>query len=181
MEQFLGLREDIGRFALGAYFAELLECVSDEDRPNAAVLHLGLNALYALSRSLYPPGHIKAVFEMRLMCLSGYTPALDDCGVCGETQPECPRFSPANGMLHCDRCRPEEQLPSVPLCAASLAAMRHVSHAEEKKIFSFTLDEAAAGRFRTACEVYVLTQLERGFTSLDYWRKLRAGENRKNG
>ncbi len=176
VEQFLGIREDIERFALGAYFAELLECVSDEDRPNAAVLRLGLNALYALSRSLYPPTHIKAVFELRLMCLSGFLPALEECGVCGEAQPERPRFSPANGMLHCVRCRSDEPLPSVPLCVSSLAAMRHVSHAEEKKIFSFTLDEAAAGRFLTACEVYVHTQLERGFTSLDYWRKLCAGK-----
>jgi len=179
VEQFLGIREDIGRFALGAYFAELLECVSDEDRPNAAVLRLGLNALYALSRSLYPPAHIKAVFELRLMCLSGFAPALDACGICGETQPALPRFSPASGMLHCARCRQEEPLPSLPLCAASLAAMRHASRAEEKKIFSFTLDEAAAGRFFTASESYVCTQLERGFASLDYWRKLRAGEKDK--
>ena len=83
VEQFLGLRSDIAKLALAAYFAELLETVSDEDSPNPEVLRLGLNSLYALSEDLYPPEHIKAVFELRLMCLAGFEPSLDCCPVCG--------------------------------------------------------------------------------------------------
>ena len=40
VEQFLGLREDIALLALGTYFAELLEAVSDEDSPNPEVLRV---------------------------------------------------------------------------------------------------------------------------------------------
>ncbi|MFR1189239.1 MAG: DNA repair protein RecO [Oscillospiraceae bacterium] len=76
VEEFLGLRADLGAFALGSYFAELLETVSAEEYPDPPVLQLGLNSLYALSRALCPPEQIKAVFELRLMCLSGYEPDL---------------------------------------------------------------------------------------------------------
>ena len=55
VEEFLGLRADLGAFALGSYFAELLETVSAEEYPDPPVLQLGLNSLYALSRALCPP------------------------------------------------------------------------------------------------------------------------------
>ena len=50
--------------------------VSAEEYPDPPVLQLGLNSLYALSRALCPPEQIKAVFELRLMCLAGYEPDL---------------------------------------------------------------------------------------------------------
>jgi DNA repair protein RecO (recombination protein O) len=177
VEQFLGLRDDLAGFALGVYFAELLEAVSDEDCPSAALLQLGLNALFALSRALYPPEHIKAVFELRLICLAGFLPVLDACGVCGVPQPERPCFSVRGGALCCGGCRMEETEPPMPLCAASLAAMRHVSMASPKKIFSFTLDDGAAKRFYAVCEAYARAQLERGFGSLDYWKQVRRAED----
>ena len=76
------------------------------------------------------------------------------------------------GGVHCTGCAPGAPGKSVLLCGASLAAMRHVCSAGEKKIFSFTLDETSDERFCTACEEYTLAQLDRGFGTLDYWRSL---------
>ena len=90
VEEFLGLRADLGAFALGSYFAELLETVSAEEYPDPPVLQLGLNSLYALSRALCPPEQIKAVFELRLMCLAGYEPDLSCCARCGTPEPAEP-------------------------------------------------------------------------------------------
>ena len=173
VEQFLGLREDIALLALGTYFAELLEAVSDEDSPNPEVLRLGLNSLFALGSGLYAPEHIKAVFELRLMCLSGYEPALDCCPVCGKEEIASPVFSTLGGAVLCGKCRNLEYGETFPLCAASLAAMRHISGAESKKIFSFSLDDKAAKRLYTVCEAYVFAQLERRFSALDYWRQVK--------
>ena len=173
VEQFLGLREDIALLALGTYFAELLEAVSDEDSPNPELLRLGLNSLYALGSGLFPPEHIKAVFELRLMCLSGYEPALESCPVCGKEEMSSPVFSTLGGAVLCGKCRNTEYGETFPLCEASLAAMRHISGAESKKIFSFALDDNAAKRLYTVCEAYVLAQLERRFSALDYWRQVK--------
>ena len=173
VEQFLGLREDIARLSLGAYFAELLEAVSDEDSPNPEVLRLGLNSLFALSGGLYPPEHIKAVFEMRLMCLSGYEPVLELCPVCGKQDMEAPVLSTLGGTVLCGKCRSGDYGETFPLCGASLSALRHISGADSKKIFSFTLDDAAEKKLNAACEAYVKAQLERRFSSLDYWKSVR--------
>lgn len=169
VEQFLGLREDISKLALGMYFAELLEAVSDEDSPNSAVLSLGLNSLFALSRGLYPPEHIKAVFELRLMCLAGFEPALDGCMICGEPFPQRPCFSIYEGGLVCDSCVSGARKMS----PGALEAVRHIVTAPPKRIFAFSLDEQGERELAWTAESFVAAQLEGKFPSLDYWKKVK--------
>lgn len=171
IEQFLGLREDIASLALGTYFAELLEALSDEDCPDVQMLSLGLNALFALSRGLYPPEHIKAVFELKLMCLAGYEPITDCCSACGE-EPIKPVFSTGGGTVLCNKCA-SGYGETLPLCDAALAAMRHIVGADTKRAFSFALDSEPQKRLSRACESYVTDQLDRRFQSLDYWRSVK--------
>ena len=59
IEEFTGLRQDISALALGSYFAECLEALSQEDIPDAAMVQLGLNSLCALSNALYGQAIIK--------------------------------------------------------------------------------------------------------------------------
>ncbi len=170
IEQFLGLREALDDLALGTYFAELLETVSDADAPSPAVLQLGLNSLYALSRKLHAPELIKAVFELRLMCLAGFTPEVFRCCVCGAEEPEEPLFS-FSGGIHCRHCPMPGQ--SVALSGEVLAAVRYILLAEPKKIFSFTLGGEALGKLGELAEGYTEAQLDRRFSSLDYWRTVK--------
>ncbi|MBR6207715.1 MAG: DNA repair protein RecO [Oscillospiraceae bacterium] len=176
LEDFAALRADFSDLSLAYYFAELLETTAVEGTADPALLHLGLNALFALSRKLYPPEHIKAVFELRLMSLSGFAPALDRCSVCGEPNPEAPWFSLRGGTIRCGRCPRQEEGRSLPLCQASLAAMRHVCHASPKRIFSFTLDGPSSRRFSKACQEFAAVQLDREFRTLDFWQKLQPEE-----
>ena len=50
IEEFRGLRGDLGKLALGSYFAEAVEAVAEEGRGEADLLSLILNALYALDQ-----------------------------------------------------------------------------------------------------------------------------------
>lgn len=174
IEQFSGLRQDLAALALGGYVVELLEATADEDSPNPALLKLGLNTLYALSHRLFPLEHSKAVFELRLMCLAGFEPNVFACPVCDRQMPEDPRFSLRGGTIHCCDCMPGAPGLSLPLCAASLAAMRYIVTAPPKKVFSFTTgDPEAEQRLYAVCEAYVTAQLERTFGTLDYWKTVR--------
>lgn len=172
IEQFLPLRQDIAALALGMYFAEMLEAVSDEDSPNPDLLQLGLNSLYALSRGMYDPRLIKAVFELRLMCLSGFEPDLYGCTACGEETPEDALFSLKGGVIHCRSCAPGAAGVSMPLCREALDAMRYIAFAEPKKIFAFSIPEPALRQLGDIAEAYVAAQLERGFSALDYWKSV---------
>ncbi len=173
IEQFLGLREDIAQLALGAYFAELLDTVCPEEQPAGPALQLALNALYALSRGVYGPEHVKAVFELRLMCLEGFQPEVAACGVCGRTEPDGPMFSPGSGMVHCAGCAPGALGASVALDGEALSAMRHIVSAPAKKEFSFAIPDDSLERLGRATELFARYQLEKSFYSLDYWKSVK--------
>ena len=170
-EPFTGLREEMERLALGAYFAECMEAFSVEEQPEPALLQLGLNSLYALSHGLYSQEKIKAAFELRLMCLSGYTPELTACAVCGR-EPEEPVLSLERGRVCCAVCA-HAMGERVKLGRGALEAMRFVCAAPPKQLLRFPLDDEAGACLGDAAERYLLRHAERGFSSLDYWNNIR--------
>ncbi|MBQ8830948.1 MAG: DNA repair protein RecO [Oscillospiraceae bacterium] len=174
IEMFEGLRYDLEALALGSYFAQVLEAVSDEDMQNPAILSLGLNALYVLSENKYPQEIIKPAFEMRLMALSGFAPLLDACSVCGSENPVNPRLDLTGGTIRCRDCREEGEFSdTAPLCQGSFDALRHIISCDSKRVFSFSLGLDAAKRLYRASESYLKTQLDRGFSTLEYYNSVR--------
>ena len=170
--EFLGMRSDLEKFALGCYFAEMTELLTVEDVPAPELLSLLLNSLHALDQLDRKPSLIKAAFEWKAMCLAGYEPVLDACAICG-ADPEQPGFHLSEGVLHCATCREEVgEGISMPLSRAALSAMRHVAYGDPKRLFSFRLDDASLKQMGNACEAYVLTQLERGFGTLDFYKQM---------
>ena len=169
-EGFDGLRGDMEKLALGAYFAECMEALSVEDQPEPELLQLGLNCLYALSRGLYPQEKIKAAFETRLMCLSGYAPELRACAVCGK-EPAEPMLSLDHGCVCCRSCGGMGERTE--LGDGALAAMRYLCTAPPRQLLSFTLPDGELLRLGPAAERYLLRRTERGFSTLDYWKKIR--------
>ena len=57
--------------------------------------------------------------------------------------------------------------------SAVIEAMRYIVDAEPKKVFSFRLDPEALRRLGQVCEAYLLYELDRGFASLDYYKRVR--------
>ncbi|MBR6430540.1 MAG: DNA repair protein RecO [Oscillospiraceae bacterium] len=170
IESFSGLSDELERAALGAYFCELLEAVSDE-APNPEILSLGLNALYALGQEKKPEAIVKAAFELRLMCHAGFAPALEGCCVCGRPDVDHPRLDLENGTARCRDCK-SGSLVSAVLCQSSLEAMRYIVSCDRKRLYAFTLGPEAASRLGRACEQYVTTQLDRGFSTLGFYHSL---------
>lgn len=169
IEMFPELRNDLLLLSLASYFAQLAEVLSQEDASSPALLSLILNALYALSKLKKPPRLVKAATELRLAAIVGYMPELSGCCVCGREDPD--RFSIADGTLECAGCRASDGV-RMPLSPASLAAMRYIVSCPDKKLFSFTLTGAAEKELCDAAESYLLTQLERSFYTLDFYKSL---------
>ena len=166
---FPELRNDLLLLSLASYFAQLAEVLSQEDASSPVLLSLILNALYALSKLKKPPQLVKAATELRLAAIAGYMPELSGCCVCGREDPD--RFSIADGTLECVGCRASDGV-RMPLSPASLAAMRYIVSCPDKKLFSFTLTGAAEKELCDASESYLLTQLERSFYTLDFYKSL---------
>lgn len=215
IEQFYGLRQDVALLALGSYFAELTEAISDEDSPNPDLLRLCLNSLFALSEGVKRPELVKPVFELRILALAGLAPLLTHCAQCGNEEPELAYLDVSGGNIYCgshvfnggmtDRYTGEvtqthsaditesarngnlrsgfsEESQSgladvcggnfVRLSRAALAAARYIISCDLRKIFSFTIAGAAIQELSKAMERYLLTQLDRSFRTLDFYKKI---------
>ena len=50
--------------------------------------------------------------------------------------------------------------------------MRYITGCDAKRLFSFSLDGPARKELADAAETYLVTQLERGFYTLDFYKSL---------
>lgn len=171
VELFQGLRKDIVKLSLGTYFAQVAQLLSMEDTPSPELLSLVLNCLYALSEMAVRENQVKAVFELRCACLSGYTPDLFACHICGSQEPD--RFDVSNGMLSCAACRQMgESGLRMPLTPSILNAMRYIVSCDPKRLFHFDASDETLKQLSRITELYLSTQLERGFSALDFYKSL---------
>jgi len=172
--QFFSLSEDVTRLALASYFAEVLDQTTEEGIDCTALTRLALTALYQLSVGKMNERQIKAVFEWKTAALLGYEPELDCCAACGKAPVE-PSFHIGAGALHCAACRGAfSGGVSLPLGGGVLDIMRFVEARSVEKCFSFSVGEQSLDRFAALAEAYLLIQLERGFPTLAYYKKLAA-------
>ena len=170
LELFTALRRDLTKLSLGTYFAQVCDVISMEDLPNPELQSLLLNSLYALAKLDLPETFVKSVFEMRAVCLAGYTPDLFGCHICGSQNPD--RFDLSAGQLSCRGCASGEHGIRMPVTAGMLEAMRYVCLCDPKRLLAFQIGNDTLERMSSLTESYLQTQLERGFSALDFYKSL---------
>ena len=171
IELFHALRTDLEKLSLGTYFVQVAEVICQEDFPNPQLLPLLLNSLYALTKLSIDQKVVKTVFEIRIACLAGYAPDLSGCCHCGNTFPD--RLNLSQGQLECFTCSMHEDTGiRMPLTTGALDTLRYICYCEPKKIFAFRIGEDTLQALSQIAESYLLTQLERGFSALDFYKTL---------
>ncbi|MBQ8357937.1 MAG: DNA repair protein RecO [Clostridia bacterium] len=194
IETFPGLRYDMEKLFLAAYFCEVAGELSDEREPAGDILPLTLNTLHMLSTATGENKRIKGAFEMRAACVGGFAPELLHCRECFCPADRNGYLDVMNGAFVCRECLDKKQaiapLPEVdelgertvlcPLSPGSVAALRYVAEAPAKRVFAFRItDERELSEFSRAAESYLLHHLERGFQSLENLKKLTALTNKR--
>lgn len=170
LELFQPLRRDLTKLSLGTYFAQVCDVISQEDLPNPELQSLLLNCLFALSKLDVTEQKVKAVFELRAASLAGYMPDLFGCHVCGSQNPD--RFDLSLGQLECTVCRSVGGGIRMPVTSGVLEAMRYICLCEPKRLLAFQIGTDNLEKLANLAEAYLTTQLERGFSTLDFYKSL---------
>ena len=170
IELFDHLRRDLQKLSLGTYFAQSAGVIAQEDLPNPELLSLVLNCLHALNRLQLPEEMVKAVYELRCACIAGYTPDLGGCRCCGDPNPAY--FDLSGGALLCGKCRTDGNGIRLPVSQSMVEAMRYITYCDQRRLFSFRIGADSLQQLSALTEAYLTTQLEQGFSTLDFYKSL---------
>ncbi len=170
IELFFELRNDLEKLALAQYFSELIITLVQEDEPAEDYLRLILNSLHFLAKGKMPTEQVKAITELRLMCIAGYMPNLVACDRCGEYETDTMYFDVEDGLLYCENCMSNSML--YPLDIGLIKALRHIAFSDFEKIYSFKMDESALPDLSYITEKYLLSKLQRNFKTLEFYKEI---------
>jgi len=167
---FFAIRQDVGRLALASYFCQLCRELIPEGDTQPGYLHLMMNTLTLLDRGKMPMAQLKAVFELRLLTMSGYMPDLVACAGCGEFRGGGVFFAPATGVVYCEDCVPKAGDAPVPLSPGVFEGMRHIIYSDFGRLFAFRLPEKTLEELERVSEAYLLAQVERMLPALEFYK-----------
>ena len=152
------------KLALASYFGQITAELSPAGEPQPDAVKLFLNTLYILANTDKNVFQVKAVFEMRLMMCQGYMPDVFSCSGCGgEHFPFY--FDIKNANIFCDKCGKTPYELTEPV----VYALRYVLTCEQKKMFSFEMDEALYKKLADISKAYVISVLGYIPKTLEYF------------
>ncbi len=171
---FFRAGDDIEALSLAQYFCEL--CINHA--PNTdnceAVLRLTLNSLHFLSERSRDVFLLKAIFELRLLALTGYLPNLIACDGCAKYEDDIMYFDTNEGVLYCKSCK-EYNSDCAVINMTLLTALRHIVYSDLNKLFMFSIPEEAAKALSQVTERYLLNKTEQKPRTLSFFNSLFKG------
>lgn len=104
IHSFQPIRDDLRKIYTGIYLNELVDTLTPEAYPDPNTFRLLLESLLALE-AMDNLKTINLLFEMRMICLAGYTPQLSHCSICkGSVGTESIGFSFEHRGIVCEPC-----------------------------------------------------------------------------
>ena len=170
IELFFELRNDLEKLSLAQYFAELVINLVQEDEPAEEYLRLILNSLHFLAKGKMPNEQVKAITELRIMCIAGFMPNLVACDRCGEYETDTMYFDVEDGLLYCENCVPTDMIFQLDI--GLVKALRHIAFSDFEKIYSFKMEEYALPDLSYITEKYLLSKLQRNFKTLEFYKEI---------
>lgn len=174
-ELFFELRSDLDKLALAQYFSELIISLVREDEPAEDYLRLILNSLHFLAKNKMPNEQVKAITELRLMCIAGFMPNLIACERCGEYETNPMYFDVEDGLLYCENCGANTMF--LPLDIGLVKALRHIAFSDFEKIYFFKMENHALPDLSYITEKYLLSKLQRNFKTLEFYNSIKVIDN----
>lgn len=169
IEVFFDLRKDIERLALAQYFAQLAYEMGAEEQPCGELLRLTLNSLHLLCKGSREPAQVKAVFELRAVCIGGYMPSVLACDNCGTYETNLMYFDTSEGKIYCENC---PKAGAVPVPKTVITAVRFICLAAPEKIFGFSLSAENLKLLGEITEKYMLSIVQRKLSALEFYKGL---------
>ncbi|MBR1421939.1 MAG: DNA repair protein RecO [Ruminococcus sp.] len=171
---FYNIRLDAVKMALGMYFCELLGYIATEETASEELLRLTLNTFYSLDTDRIDMELLRAVFEFRLLCETGFRPALLGCAECLKSESDMMYIDIASGSMLCKDCYEEKgELNIFEADKTLLYTIRFIALAEYDRLFSFRLSDKYLSQLCEFTKKYLRYHVRGELRTLKFYKALK--------
>ena len=171
IKTFFNLNKDLEKLTVAQYFCELAITLVQDENNSEEFLRLILNAFHLLANTDKDIYLIKAVVELKALCISGYMPDLIGCKKCYKYECSYMYFIPREGVIYCPDCKANTY--SIKLDLSTLTAMRYIIYSDFNKIFSFTLPKSKLKLLSDTTQAYIYEMTSKDFKTLEFLENLK--------
>ncbi len=161
IEVFYNLRIDLDKLQYAVHINKIVQDVTHENQNCYRILQLLLNTLYTISETDKNLDMVMGVFKLRLLCILGFTPQIQECTSCKEKE-NLTYFSIKENGLKCKICG-KQDTSTIAISESTLNAIKYTVTAPPKKLYSFNLKDEALEEFKLVTKIYFNEKLEKEY------------------
>lgn len=176
---FYDIRLDAKKTSLACYFAELLKYAAESAEGAEEIMRLTLNTLHFLNNGKREPELLKCIFELRLLCETGFRPALIGCHKCYKVEDDEMHFDIRSGLLTCsEHFTPpfDDEAPTSPydiiLNKTRLYAIRYIALVDYDRLFNFRVSGKFLAWLSEFTENFAEYHYGKSFDTLKFYKMM---------
>lgn len=161
IEVFYDIRIDLDKLEYASQITKIIQDVTDENQNTYKILQLYLNTLYVISKIDMDLDFVISIFKLRLMCLLGFTPRIEECVNCNQKD-NLHYFSLKDNGLKCESCG-KQDTGAIQISESTKMAITYIIKAPAKKLYSFEISEENKKQLEMISKLYTNLKLEKEY------------------
>jgi len=158
IEVFYNLRTDLDKLNNAVEITKIIRDVTEENQNSYKILQLFLNTLYTLSETDKNPDLIISIFKMKLLCLLGFTPRIEECVNCRQKE-RLQYFSLRDNGFKCEACARQDK-GCLQMSESTANAIKYIVMSPPKKLYSFNLKDESLNELKLITKLYFDEKIE---------------------
>lgn len=161
IEVFYNLRMDLEKLKYASHITKIIGEVTQENQNSYKILQLYLNTLYTLSETDKNMDLVLSIFKLRLLCILGFTPRIEECINCKEKD-KIAYFSIKDNGFKCESCSKIDK-SCISMQEGTKNAIKYIVMAPAKKLFAFNLKDESLRELNLICKIYFNEKMEKEY------------------
>lgn len=161
IEVFYNIRTDLDKLKYAVHINKIIQDVTHENQNCYQILQLLLNTLYTISETDKNLDLVLSVFKMRLLCILGFTPKINECINCKQKE-SLNYFSLQDNGFKCEACS-KQDTSCIKMSESTQNAIKYTITAPAKKLYSFSIKDESLEEFKLITKLYFNDKLEKEY------------------
>ena len=167
IEMFYNIRTDLDKIKYAVHITKIIQDVTQEDENCYRILQLFLNTLYIISETEKNMDFILSVFKLKLLCMIGFKPRLNECTNCGKKE-NFIAFSIKDNGVKCNECKSLDK-SAINISNSTWVALKYIAECPIKSLYNFNLKGESLKELELISKVYFNEKLEKEYKLEDFF------------